>query len=108
LPPLIKVNMPITTVTSDYNTVTSASQKLTAMTPGFQYILRGDVDLYYKVGPNASVTAAAADNSHFLPAGCTAFVAYRIDGGVTNDTVAVIRSSVDGACTLSKVEPGTA
>lgn len=100
--------MAITTITSDYNTVTSSSQKLTAMTPGFQYILRADVNLYYKVGPNASVTASAADNSHFLPAGCTALVAYRVDGGVTNDTVAVIRQAVDGVCTLSKLEPGTA
>jgi hypothetical protein len=100
--------MAITTITSDYNTVTGSSQKLTAMTPGFQYILRGDTDLYYKVGPNASVTAAAADNSHFLAAGDSALVCYRVDGGATNDTVAVIRKTVDGVCTLSKVEPGTA
>src|SRR5687767_169780 len=100
--------MSLTTITSDYNTVTNASQKLTAMTPGFQYILRSDTDLYYKVGPNASVTATAGDNSHFLPAGATAYVAYRIDGGATNDTVAVLRKAVDGVCTLSKLEPGNA
>lgn len=95
--------MPITTITSDYSTVTNTSQKLTAMKAGNQYRLSGTVGLYYKIGPNASVEASAADNSHYLAAGMVAFVALKD----TNDTVAVIRETIDGACTLSLIEAGS-
>lgn len=95
--------MPITTVSSDYNTVTAASQKLAVMIGGYQYKLVGSVGLYYAVGPNASVTASAADNNHYLPPGMVAYVAKKD----TNDTVAVIRETTDGVCTLSRIEPGS-
>ena len=96
--------MPTTMISSDYNTVTVASQKLQVMVAGFQYVLRGSIDLWYAVGPNASVTASAADGSHYLPAGEPALVA--LQGA--NDTVAVLRvGALDGVCTLSREEAGT-
>lgn len=94
--------MPITFTDSDYNTVTVASQELPiAMVPGFQYVLRSNVALYYKVGPTGTTTAAAADNSHYLAAGMPAYVAAR----GTSTRVAVIRETADGICTLSRMEP---
>ena len=91
---------PISTTTSDYNTVTSSSQKLVAMIPGAQYILRSDIALWYVVGPATSVVASAADGCHYLPAGATALLA--VDGA--DDTVAVLRvGSSDGVCTLSRL-----
>lgn len=96
--------MPLTVTSSDYSTVTSASQKFTTMRASVQYVLRSDVNCFYKVGPSASVTAAAADDSHFLAAGMPAYVSKK----ETSDTVAIIRQAVDGVATLSLIEPGSA
>jgi len=95
--------MPLTLTTSDYSTVTNTSQKFTAMVAGNQYVLRSSVNCYFKVGPSASVTASAADGSHFLAAGMPAYVAKK----GADDTVAIIRDSSDGAATLSLMEPGS-
>jgi hypothetical protein len=96
--------MPVNTVAIDYSTVTSTSQKLTAMVAGYQYIIRPTGNCYYKVGPNSTVTAVAADDgSTFLAAGCVAFVSKQ----GANDTVAVIRETVDGGVTLSRYEAGS-
>ena len=96
--------MAVNTVAIDYSTVTSSSQKLTAMVAGYQYQIRATVSCYFAVGPNASVTAVAADNgSTYLAAGCVAFVAKQ----GSNDTVAIIRETTDGGVTLSRYEPGT-
>lgn len=95
--------MSLNTVGIDYSTVTSSSQKLTAMIAGYQYYIRSSTACYYKVGPNASVTAAAADGSIWLGANAVAPVA--LNG--TNDTVAIIREAADGVVTLFRTEPGS-
>jgi hypothetical protein len=96
--------MPMTYTTSDYNTVTSTSQELPiAMVAGNQYVLRADVDIYFKVGLTTATTASAADDSHYLAAGMPAYLAAQ---GLRK-YVAVIRKTTDGVCTLSKLEPGS-
>lgn len=95
--------MPLTTVGIDYSTVTSSSQKLTAMVAGYQYYIRSNTACYYKVGPNASVTASEADGSIWLGANAVAAVAVAGE----NDTVAIIREVADGKVTLWRTEPGS-
>lgn len=95
--------MTMTRTASDYSTVTVASQQLAVMRGSYQYELTSSVDAWYKVGPNGSVTASAADGSHYLAAGKTVEVAKR----GSDDTVAIVRvGAIDGVCTLSLVEPG--
>jgi hypothetical protein len=92
--------MPLSTPASDYSTVTSTSQRMVAMTPGVQYILRSDIAIWYSIGTQTAAVASAADGSHYLPAGTTALVG--AEGPL--DTVAVQRvGSADGVCTLSKL-----
>ncbi len=96
--------MTMTFTLSDYNAVTNTSQELPIpMIPGFQYVLRADTDLYFKVGLTTATTASAADNSHFLPAFMPAYLAAQ---GLSK-YVCVIRKSADGICTLSRLEPGS-
>ena len=84
---------------SDYNTVTAASQQLVAMTAGRTYRFVSSVDAYVAVGTNP--TASAADNSHYVAAGRELLVR----AVATNDLVAVIRvGGADGVCTLSLLE----
>jgi hypothetical protein len=96
--------MPMTFVSSEYNTVTGTSQEIAlTMVSGNQYVLRSDVDLYFTIGVASSTTASAADNSHFLAAGMPAYVCKR----GTAVRVAVIAKSATGVCTLSLVEAGS-
>lgn len=98
-----EIIQPITTVGTDYSTVTATSQQLTGMAPGYQYYLRSSTACYYKVGP-AGVVASAADGSIWL--GANAVVPVCAKG--PNDTVAIIREAADGVATLFRTENGDA
>jgi uncharacterized protein (DUF2345 family) len=81
---------------SDYSTVTAASQQLASMAVGQIYRLVSSIDTWVAVGSNP--TAAAADGSHFLAAGREMYISCIADA----DKVAVLRvGSSDGVCTLS-------
>lgn len=101
--------MPSSLTTSKRSTVTSSSQELAFdMTQGARYRLTViGCDAYFKVGTASGVTAAAADDSHLLADGDSVELTTTRAAGAAQ-RVAVIRAgSVDGACTLSLVTPGT-
>lgn len=101
--------MPTSPTTSKRSTVTSSSQELAFdMTSGAAYRLCAiGCDLYFKVGTESSVTATAGDNSHLLADGDSIVLTTTRAAGAAQ-RVAVIRAgSVDGACTLSLITPGT-
>lgn len=85
--------------TSDYNTVTVASQQLAVMVGGRTYRLVSSIDTWVAVGTNP--TAAAADNSLYLAAG----QALLVRAAANDDKVAVLRvGAADGVCTLSLLD----
>ncbi len=92
--------MKITTrATSDYNTVTNASQQLANMVAGQTYCLVSSIDTWVAVGSNP--TASAANDCHLLAAGRELY----IRALVADDNVAVLRvGASDGVCTLSLVD----
>jgi len=81
---------------SVYNTVTAASQQLTAMSAGMAYRFVPSIDTWVAVG--SSPTASAAAGSHFVGAGRELLIICTVD----LDKVAVLRvGASDGVCTLS-------
>lgn len=98
--------MSMTPTTSKRSTVTNTSQEINlSMQAGVPYRLTAiGCDLYFRVRATGGTAASAGDDSHLLADGDSIELAAR----GTATYVAVIRAgSVDGACTLSRLEPGT-
>lgn len=91
-----------TLATSDYNTVTVASQQLAAMTPGHFYRLVSTTNAWIVFGANPTA-APSADNSHYLPANSVLDI--QCEGAAIK--VAIIRDTADGGCTLSEARRGS-
>ena len=84
--------------TSDYTTVTVASQQFANMVAGMSYRIVSSVDAWVAIGSNP--TAAAADNSHYLAAGRELIVRAL----AADDNVAILRvGSSDGVATMTIV-----
>lgn len=91
-----------TNATSDFNTVTVASQQLAAMTPGGFYRLVSTTNAWIKFGTNPTAVPST-DNNHYLPANVP--VDIQCEAGAT--VVAIIRDSADGGCTLTTARRGS-
>jgi hypothetical protein len=90
-----------TLTTSDFNTVTVASQQLAAMIPGGFYRLVSTTNAWIKFGSNPTA-APSTDNNHYLPANVP--VDILCEAGAT--IVAIIRDTADGGCTLTQARRG--
>lgn len=96
--------LPYTHKTSDYKAVTGSSTQFdTTMVSGVQYVLRANVDLWWRADSSNPTAAVDTDQNHFLKAG---FPAYIAGGGFK---VAVIKDTgqSDGDATLSEFGPIT-
>lgn len=88
--------LPLTQTTSAVLAVTASSQQfVTTMISGVQYILRAEVDLWWRADSANPTAAIDTTNNHFLKAGQTAFVAG------SGFKCAVIAQSALGDATLS-------
>lgn len=93
--------MPLSTVSSDVKQVTGSSVTFdTTLVHGAQYILRGEVDLWYRISATPDAAAANTDENHYLPKGATALIA----AYGTANRVTAIRASADGYASLSLVQ----
>lgn len=88
--------IPITQTTSAVLAVTASSQQFaTTMIQGVQYMLRAEIDLWWRADSSNPTAAIDTANNHFLKAGQTAFIAG------AGFKVAVIAQTALGDATLS-------
>jgi hypothetical protein len=89
----------ITTVGAKASTVVVGSSTLTTtLAAGKVYSLCTNTNTWVKQGFGAQTAAVATVNNVLVPAGGTVFL-----HGSNGDTVAVIRDTADGACSINAI-----